>query len=126
MAILTKEIPYNLYKTIEGMYYIDSFNMGTSFKIYDEIFASFDPSYLNKRIYNLFKNNRYYKYYDKKHIIYNRYKPEESILKVYNSHMVLKSNVINPTLLLNYLMTDNLFVCDFKNKDYFWLNEFVR
>ncbi len=126
MTILTKEIPYNLYHTIESMYYIDSFNMGTSFKIYDEIFASFDPSYLNKRIYNLFKNNRYYKYYDKKHIIYNPYKPEESILKVYNSHIILKSNAINPTLLINYLGSDNLFVCDFKNKDYFWLNEFVR
>ena len=40
-------------------------------------------------------------------------------------NIVLKSNVIKPTFLVNYLMSDNLFVCDFKNKDYFWLSELI-
>lgn len=126
MTILTKETPYNLYRTIENLYYMDNFNMGVSFKIYNDLFDTFDCSYLNKRINNLFKTNRYYIYDDDKHKIYNKYKPETSLLKVYRSHIILKSDVINPTLLVNYLMSDNLFVCDFKNKDYFWLNEFVR
>ena len=75
-----------------------------------------------------FQNNRHYVFNEetKTHEIHNRYKPEESILKVYRSHIILKSDAINPTMLINYLMSDNLFVCDFKNKDYFWLNEFVR
>lgn len=126
MTILTKETPYNLYRTIEHFYYLDNYNMGVSFKIYNDLFESFDKDYINKRISSLFKNNRYYKYDNDIHIINNKYKPELTCLKVYKSHIILKSDVINPTLLFNYLMSENLFVCDFKNKDYFWLNEFVR
>jgi len=126
LTILTKETPYNLFRTIENLYYLDNYAMGVSFKIYNDLFDSFDKDYLNKRINNLFKNNRYYINNGDIHSIYNKYRPENSTLKVYKSHIVLKSDVINPTLLVNYLMCDNLFVCDFKNKDYFWLNEFVR
>jgi len=74
----------------------------------------------------LFNDNRFYIYENGKHMISNKYRPETTILKVYRSHIILKSDSIKPTLLINYLMSDNLFVCDFKNKDYFWLNEFVR
>lgn len=126
MTILTKETPYNLYRMIEHLYYLDEYDMGVSFRVYDNIFESFDKDYINKRLNNLFKNNRYYWCETDKHIIENKYKPESTYLKVYKSHILIKSNCLSPTLLINYLMTDNLFVCDFKNKDYFWLNEFVR
>ena len=128
ITILTKETPYNLYKTIENLYYMDNYDMDVSFKIYNNLFDTFNKEYVNKRIYNLFKSYRYYSYDDNNdiHRIDNKYRPEESILKVYKSHIILKSDVIKPTLLTNYLMNDNLFICDFKNKDYFWLNEFVR
>jgi len=126
MTILTKETPYNLFRTIEHLYYLDEYNMDVSFKIYNDLFDSFNKDYVNKRLNSLFKNNRYYTYENDKHTIYNKYRPETSILKVYKSHIILKSDLIKPTLLVNYLMSDNLFVCDFKNKDYFWLNEFVR
>lgn len=126
LAILTKETPYNLYHTIDNLYYLDNFNMGISNKVYYNLFDKFDPDYINKRIKNLFKSNRYYSFVDNIHKIDNKYRPENSTLKVYKSHIILKSDAINPTLLINYLMNDNLFVCDFKNKDYFWLNQFVR
>ncbi len=126
ISILTKEIPYNLYKMIDDLYYIDSNNIDLSFKVFNDIFDTFDVNYLNKRINNLFKDNRYYSYKDNVHVIENKYRPENSYLKVYKSHIYIKSDAINPTFLVNYLMSDNLFVCDFKNKDYFWLNEFVR
>lgn len=126
MSILTKETPYNLFKVIDHLYYLDNYNAGVSFNIYNDIFDIFNKDYINKKIYGLFKNNRYYNYDGEKHLIYNKYKPETSLLKVYKSHIVLKSDSIKPSLLVNYLMNDNLFVCDFKNKDYFWLNEFVR
>ena len=126
MTILTKECPYNLYRTIENLYYYDSVNSNISFKIFNDIFDTFDPFYVNKRINNLFKDNRHYSYQNNIHEINNKYKPEKSLLRVYKSHLLLKSDTLNPTLLFNYLMSDNLFVCDFKNKDYFWLNEFVR
>ena len=126
MAILTKETPYNLYRTIENFYYYDSINNNVSFKIFNDIFDVFNPEFLNKRITNLFQNNRHYSFHKDIHEINNKYKPEFSQLKVYKSHLILKTDAMEPTLLINYLMSDNLFVCDFKNKDFFWLNEFVR
>ena len=128
LTILTKETPYNLYKTIDNLYYMDSYNTGVSFSMYENIFNKINKEYLNKRIYNIFKNNRYYNYDINKniHIIDNKYKPEYTTLSVHNGYIVIKTNIIHPTLLFNYLMSDNLFVCDFKNKDYFWLDELVR
>ena len=126
ITILTKEIPYNLYKTIDNLYYLDNSNLDISFKIFDDIFDLFDTDYLNKRIEKLFSNNRFYNFNGNIHEIHNKYKPENSTLKVYKTHLLLKTDAINPSLLVNYLMSDNLFVCDFKNKDYFWLNEFVH
>ncbi len=126
ITILTKEIPYNLYKTIDNLYYLDNSNVELSFNIFNDLFDTFDVSYMNKRINNLFKDNRFYSFNNNIHKIDNKYKPELSYLKVYKSHLYIKTDAINPTFLVNYLMSDNLFVCDFKNKDYFWLNEFVR
>lgn len=125
MAILTHETPYSLYRTIENLYYLDNVNLGLSFKLYDQIFESFDRDYIDGLIYRQFKNNNYYKRENNRHVICNKYRPENSYLYVYRSHLLLKSDAIRPTLLTNYTMSDNLFVCDFKNKDYFWLNEFV-
>ena len=126
MSILTKETPYNLYRTIESFYYYDNLNSNISFNIYHDIFDTFDINYINNRIINVFKNNSHYNYKDGIHEYYNKYSLENSKLKAYKSHILLKTNGIKSSLLFNYLMSDNLFVCDFENKDYFWLNEFVR
>ena len=52
ITILTKEIPYNLYKTIDNLYYLDSNNTDISFNIFNDLFDTFDVSYMNKRINN--------------------------------------------------------------------------
>ncbi len=118
-----KETPYNLFKTIMDLYYLDSSSQGVSFYLYKNIFDIFDKNYLNTKINNLFASYKYYSRDGDVHYVYNKYRPENTTLKVFKSHMLLKSDYIKPTLLVNYLKSDNLFVCDFKNKDYFWLNE---
>jgi hypothetical protein len=125
ISIIMKETPYNLFKTINDLYYQDSNYLGVSFNVYKDIFDSFNKQYINKKIYNTFKDYKYYSRDGDVHYIYNKYRPENSSLKVFNGHIILKSDTIKPTLLINYLHSNNLFVCDFKNKDYFWLNEFV-
>ena len=96
LTILTKETPYNLFRTIENLYYLDNDSLGVSFKIYNDLFDLFDKEYINKRINNLFKNNRYYSRDGDIHYIYNKYRPENSTLRVYKSHIILKSDIINP------------------------------
>lgn len=125
LSILTKDTPYSLFKIIDQMYYLDTNEAALSFNMYNNIFDVFNNNYINNRLVSLFKHDHFYSNSENVHIIDNKYRPEYSLLKVYKSHMVLKSDAVKPTLLLNYLMDDNLFVCDFKNKDYFWLNEFA-
>lgn len=126
MSILTHDTPYNLYRTIESLYYLDNINLGLSYKLYDQIFDSFDKEYMNVVINRIYQNNNYYYQENNRHVISNKYRPENSYLYIHRSHLLLKSNVIKPTLLTNYTNSDNLFVCDFKNKDYFWLSEVIN
>lgn len=126
ILVLLKETPYNLFKILENLYYSNNRDLGVSFSIYNELLDNFDKDYLNERIINLFKNYRYYSNENDVHYIYNKYRPENTSLRVYKSHLLLKSNVVKPTLLINYLNNDDFFVCDFKNKDYFWLNDYVK
>ena len=121
--ILLKDNPYNLFKTIENLYYIDNSNSNISLNIFSDLFDLYNKELTNKKINKLFQNNKYYSNDGDVHYIYNKYLPENTTLRVYKSHIIVKSDVIKPTLLVNYLMDDYLFVCDFKNKDYFWLKE---
>lgn len=123
MSILTHDTPYSLYRTIENLYYLDNINLGLSYKLYDQIFDSFDKDYMNNIVSRIYKDNNYYVKENNRHVIINKYKPENSYLYINRSHLLLKSNAIKPTLLTNYTNSDNLFVCDFKNKDYFWLSD---
>ena len=60
MSILTHDTPYNLYRTIESLYYLDNINLGLSYKLYDQIFDSFDKDYMNVVINRIYQNNNYY------------------------------------------------------------------
>ena len=44
---------------------------------------------------------------------------------VKNSFILLKTNIINKNI-RRFLPLNELFACDFENKDYFWLEELVR
>ena len=126
ISILNKDTPYNLFRIIDHLYYLDGMYLDIYRNMYGSIFEHININYVNKRIYNLFKNNKYYYFDGVIHLIDNKYSSEFSKLKVYKSHIILKTNQIKPDLLFNYLNNYDLFACDFKNKDYFWLNEIVR
>ena len=57
-------------------------------------------------------------------MIKNIYSDEITLLKVFNSHIKIKSNK-NYTPFLNTIKqyNKNIFICDFENKDYFWANK---
>lgn len=124
ISILTKDTPYNLFKTIYNLYYIDNYSSNLSYNMFDNIFNKVNKKYIDNKINNVYKDNRHYRYNKEKdiHEIHNKYLGEDTSLKVYNSYIIIRSNMIKPSMLLNYLDNNNLFVCDFKNKDYFWLN----
>ena len=124
IMILTKDIPYYMYHMISNLKNEDYLNY--KIKECDEIFNYFNVNYLNHKINLELQGNKYYNYNGKVHMINNKYSLEHSYLKVYPEYILIKSNILHPSLLIKYLSTNNLFVCDFKNKNYYWLNRFVR
>jgi len=121
MAILTKDMPYNMFKSLEKIYKLDKKDFGIGLKLFEQLAIPIDQKKINNKIYNAYKDNDHYTKYRNIHQINNRYKPEESKLTVNNVYLVLKSNIVKPLFFKTLNIDNNLFVCDFENKDYFWL-----
>ena len=115
-----KRFPYKMYKIIEELYYTKDYDMLTSYRYYQKFALEFNKLSLNEYIYNLNKKNISYKRDNNIHILYN---DKYNKLIINNSCMILKTNDIY-SVFLNDINThlDNIFICDFKNKDYFWLD----
>ncbi len=79
----------------------------------------FNKLAINEYIYNQNKNSQYYQRDNNVHIIKN---DKYNKLTINESCLVLKTDDIY-SIFLNDLNSylDNIFICDFKNNDYFWL-----
>ena len=62
-----------------------------------------------------------YSIYKNIHSFNNYYTDETSKLIVFNSYMILKSNINNSSFFSILSNIPNLFVIDFISSDYFWL-----
>lgn len=125
MGILLKESPYNLFKSLEGIYLLDRANIGFGKEILDQIIVPIDKLKYNRLIYDKNKENDFYMKSGDIHKVVNKYRKEDTTITVRNSHILLKTNIINRDI-RKFLPISELFACDFENKDYFWLEELVR
>lgn len=123
MAILMKNNPYNIFRSMENIFKMSKKEFSLGLNIYEQLIIPIDQNKLNRKIIMSYKDNDYYQKNYNVHSIYNKYKPEETKLTVKNSYMLLESNVIKPSFLKELTYDKNLFVCDFNNKDYFWVDE---
>ena len=122
-AILTKNCPYNLFRSMEQIYYASSNDIATVYNIYEQLILPLDKTKINLNLYEKFKEDDYYTKFRNTHMINNFYSDEQTKLIVNSSFMLLRSTKASPTF-LNFLKDlENMFVCDFENKDYFWLQE---
>ena len=83
----------------------------------------FNKENINSKLYTKYYYDNGYSRSFNKHIINNE--NEKTKLTVYNAFIKIKTNN-NITSFFNVLNNEeNVFVCDFNNKDYFWLNKVV-
>lgn len=122
-STLTKENPYNLYKAIEGIYNLKQEELITGYDFFNQIRDTFNKEYLDNNIFEYYKNRYTYTKVNNTHIINDYYSDEKSKLIVNNSYLLIKSTKQLPTFLKAITKKDNIFVCDFDNIDYFWLEE---
>ncbi len=117
--------PYKLYKMLEDAYLSKRFNKKNTFLVYEQIIKNYNKLFVNNYIFANNKLNIYYYNKDNMHLISNRM--EYSKLVVTKYCLKLKSNINYPKFfdnINNY--SDNIFICDFINKDYFWLKRIAK
>ena len=117
--------PYKLYKMLEEIFHVNDYDMILSYKIYEQVAITFDKNELNKYIKNNYSTCNYYLTNKSSHIYSDN--NEYTKLVINNSNLKIKTNINNPIFfkdIVNY--SDNIFVCDFINKDYFWLEKIIK
>ena len=118
---ISKTHPYSLFKLFSDLYNSNKKNYKSYSKIYNSVIKPINKKILNNSLYNLYKNNLFYTKFMNEHYYNNYLDREETRLSINNSFIKIDSNNIKPAF-INYLYKyGNLFVCDFDNNDYFYL-----
>jgi hypothetical protein len=125
LAILTKETPYNLFKTLEGVYYLDKTQLDVGISLFEQIAIPFHKDDINKLLFDTYKDNDFYTLSKGKHRLYNKYLNEIVEFEPRLSYILLKTNSNKKSIFQNIMINNHLFACDFQNKDYFWLDSIV-
>lgn len=119
-AYIYKKWPYKMYKIIEELYYTKDYDMLISYKYYKKFALEFNKLAINEYIYKINKKSKYYFRDNNIHIIKN---DKYNKLIINSTCLILCTDDIYSVFLNdinNY--SDNIFICDFKNNDYFWLD----
>ena len=120
-----KNKSYKLYKMIEEICHANKYDIVLTYKMYEQVAVSFNKNNLNEYITNVYSECGKYIKNKNAHIYSDGY--EYSKLVINNSHIKIKSNINVPIFfkaITNY--SENIFICDFVNKDYFWLEEIFK
>lgn len=120
---IAKENPYNLYKTMENIYFLEKSDLSIGASLFEQVAIPFKKEEMNKFIFENFKDNDFYLNHRNNHKVYNKYRDEVLIIDTHMAYVSLKTNINGKDVFKNVFLNQNLFVCDFENKDYFWLEK---
>ncbi len=118
-AYIYKRWPYKMYKIIEELYHTKDYDMLVSYRYYQRFAVEFNKLAINEYVYNTNKKCPNYHRDNNTHTVINE---KYNKLIVNSTCIILKTNDIYSIFLNDLNMyLNNIFVCDFQNKDYFWL-----
>ncbi len=123
-AILYKNRPGELFYIFNRIYYMKEIDKNYGYNLFEQICNFYKKEEINKYIYEKHKNKLMYSICEDEHIINNLFVNEISVLTVRSSNIKIETNTDECTFfndLLNY--NDYLFVCNFKEQDYFFLKK---
>ena len=123
VAILTKDDTYPLFHSFLKIKNLSNNDLSLGINLYEQIAIPIDKKKYTRNIYNHYKESDFYTKFKDSHTYINKYRDENSILKVKSAYMKVETNKEYPEFFKYLKRKNNLFVCDFENKDYFWLKE---
>ena len=127
IANLYRNNEFVLYDILYEIYKMDKDEVVLGFKFFKQFVSRINKGDLNVFMYNNLKNNMTYMKTMDRHVINDRFSNENSEISIYNSHLLLNTNKELPKFL--FLLSkygNHFFVCDFANKDYFWINNLIK
>ena len=120
-----EQYPYKLYKMLEDAYLTNKYDMVLYSSNYGQITYNFNKLFMNHYIMANHKLNGYYCKKDNTHIITSN--QDYSKLKIGSHFLKLKSSINYPSFFDTIRdLRGNIFICDFENKDYYWLVNIVQ
>lgn len=116
-----KNNPFKMYKIFEEIYYSKDYDNIKTFRVMEEVSVPFNKIMLNEYIYFEYKLKYGYKRRDNVHILNT---DEKTTLRINNYNIKIETDS-NYSIFFDDIKSynTNLFVCDFENKDYFWLSK---
>ncbi len=116
-----KNNPFKMYKIFEEIYYSRDYDNIKTFRVMEEVALPFNKIMLNEYIYYEYKLKYGYKRRDNIHILNT---DEKTTLRINNYNIKIETDS-NYSIFFDDIKSynTNLFVCDFENKDYFWLSK---
>lgn len=116
--------PYSLYKILEQIYRLKNNDIVLGYRLLEQVTEPFVTRKTDKFIYKKHADELEYSRIDDGHMIKNLYSEEITFLKVFHSHVRIKTNN-NYSAFFNSIQEydENIFVCDFENQDFFWVNK---
>lgn len=119
-----QEKPSVLYQIFDQVYQLNKDDIVLGYRIFEQISIPFDKDLLNNHFYNSHCQELSYARKTDKHYYNNLYIQEDTKVLVYHSHIKFKTNIPYPTLMHSLKeFHDNVFICDFDSKEYFWLSQ---
>ena len=115
---------YSLYKILEQIYRLKNNDIVLGYRLLEQVTEPFGTRKTDKFIYKKHYDELEYSRLDDGHMIKNLYSEEITFLKVFHSHVRIKTNN-NFSEFFNSMQeyNENIFVCDFENQDFFWINK---
>lgn len=116
-----KESPFKMYKIFEEIYHSRDYDSVKTYRIFEGIANPYNKIMLGEYINYEYKNKYGYKRESNLHKLKTS---ENTTLKINNYNIKIETDS-NYTDFFKYInnYNENLFVCDFDNKDYFWLSK---
>jgi len=116
---------YRLYKILEQIYYERDYDRVSSYRLYKQVIIPVNRLLCNSYVT---KNHRLsYEYCYDNHVHYIKKNDEHTKMVISNIHIKIISDINYPSFFDDiYAYDSNIFICDFDNNDYFWLDKVIN
>lgn len=108
-----------LFRTLESLYNNEQHQKANNISLYNQLCVPININYLN----SYFSNKSFIKNRNNKHLYISKKTNEKTLIEINYSCVIILTNKNFSRLfkVFNYY-SKRMFVCDFQNQDYFWLD----